>query len=119
MASIPYPPCEVGIAGLTPNGVRTDIIDKPATPHVAPSPSVMPRKPKPWEQDGNSNGPGLQGALHAVSTMQEVSPPAPMITEVSAEHCDPKMRYGSDGKSATQETSTNVRRQDFQQNLEP
>lgn len=59
---------QVILAGVTPNGVRTDILDKPPAPHLEPTPSSMPRKPKPWEQEGLLKSPALPGALHSVSS---------------------------------------------------
>eukprot|EP00892_Ulva_mutabilis_P001740 jgi/Ulvmu1/11567/UM079_0010.1 len=85
--------------GVTPVGVRTDIVDKPVAPHLEPTPSSMPRKAKPWDTDGSSKAFELPGALHAMSVQQDMV--APRISEVSStQDLDANMQHDVDGSAA-------------------
>lgn len=73
----------------------------------------MPRKSKPWEQEGVLKPPGLPGALHAVFSDQDTLLPGMMPEQVTIAHpTDANPTGDSLAVNVPPEGSANVRHSD-------
>lgn len=73
----------------------------------------MPRKSKPWEQEGVLKPPALPGALHAVLSDQDTLLPGMMPEQVTIAHpTDTSPTGGSLAVNVLPERSANVRHSD-------